>query len=61
MAAQECDCDFLTSGQMVIDGIILEEYKKDFCRDPFKKQGLDSNVWVWQPRLHKRLYNEQLT
>ena len=49
LAAQECDCDFLTSGQMVIDGIILEEYKKELCREPFKKQGLDSNVWVWQP------------
>ena len=25
---QECDCDFITSGQSVVDGIILEEYKK---------------------------------
>ena len=30
LAAQECDCDFLTSGQMVVDGVILQEYKKDF-------------------------------
>ncbi len=28
-AAQECDCDFITSGQGVIDPRILEEYKNE--------------------------------
>ena len=49
LAAQECDCDFLTSGQMVVDGSILQEYKDTQCTDPIVKQGIDSNVWVWQP------------
>ena len=48
LAAQECDCDFLTSGQMVVDGVILQEYKDNHCKDPMMKQGIDSNVWIWE-------------
>jgi len=48
LAAQECDCDFLTSGQSVIDGKILEEYQQTQVRDPLEKRGIDSNLWIWQ-------------
>jgi len=48
LAAQECDCDFLTSGQMVVDGVILQEYRDTQCKDPMLKQGIDSNVWIWE-------------
>ena len=47
-AAQECDCDFLTSGTGVIDAIILERLRKDFCKDPIERRGVDSNVWIWE-------------
>ena len=33
-AAQECDCDFITSGQGVVDPRILEEYKKSQIQEP---------------------------
>ena len=56
MAAQECDCDFITSGQMVIDGRILEEYKTDHVRDPIERRGVDSNVWVWEPANYSKDY-----
>ena len=49
LAAQECDCDFITSGQTVIDGVTLEEYREKHCNDPLEKRGVDSNLWVWQP------------
>ena len=47
-AAQECDCDFLTSGTGVIDAIILERLRKEFCKEPIERRGVDSNVWIWE-------------
>ena len=53
-AAQECDCDFLTSGTGVIDPIILEKMRKNLCIEPIEKRGIDSNMWVWeQPNYNK--------
>ena len=56
MAAQECDCDFITSGQNVIDGVILEEMKSSTCIDPIEKRGIDSNLWVWEPADYTKDY-----
>jgi len=56
LAAQECDCDFLTSGQTVIDGVILDEYKQTHVFDPLEKRGIDSNLWIWQPANYTRDY-----
>ena len=54
MAAQECDCDFITSGQTVVDGVILEEYRNTQIEDPIEKRGMDSNLWIWrQPNYTK--------
>ena len=47
-AAQECDCDFITSGQGVVDPRILEEYKSTHIEEPLEKRGFDSNLWVWK-------------
>ena len=56
LAAQECDCDFITSGQTVIDGVILEEYKEKHVQDPLEKRGIDSNLWIWQPANYTKDY-----
>jgi hypothetical protein len=56
MAAQECDCDFITSGQNVIDGVILEEMKNTTCKEPIEKRGIDSNLWVWEPADYTKDY-----
>ena len=55
-AAQECDCDFITSGTSVIDGVLLEKMKNDVCADPIEKRGIDGNLWVWQPPNYTRDY-----
>jgi len=53
-AAQECDCDFLTSGTGVIDAVLLEKLRKDLCIEPVEKRGIDANMWVWeQPNYNK--------
>jgi len=54
MAAQECDCDFITSGQSVIPGAILKEYQDNFVKKPIEKR-YDNAMWIWsQPVLNKR-------
>ena len=47
-AAQECDCDFLTSGTSVIDARILEECREKHSEEPVEKRGVDSNLWIWK-------------
>jgi hypothetical protein len=46
-AAQECDCDFVSSGHTVVDGPLLLEYDAN-CSDPIEKRGFDGNYWVWE-------------
>lgn len=46
-AAQECDCDFLTSGATVVDLAIIEYYKESVKRDPQECRGPDKSEWVW--------------
>jgi hypothetical protein len=46
-AAQECDCDFVSSGHTVVDGPLLIEYDSDCC-DPIERRGFDGNYWVWE-------------
>ena len=47
-AAQECDADFLTSGQSVVDPQILQWYKENQVKDPVEKSGFDRNLWIWE-------------
>ena len=47
-AAQECDADFLTSGNNVIDPLILEWYTKTHKADPSDSVGIDNNLWIWE-------------
>ena len=56
LAAQECDCDFITSGQSVVDGLILEEYRTKQVREPIEKRGVDSNIWIWEPPNYTKDY-----
>ena len=46
-AAQECDADFLTSGESVVDPQILQWYKEGMVCDPMERAGLDKNLWIW--------------
>ncbi len=56
LAAQECDCDFITSGRSVIDGLILERIRENDVREPMERRGVDSNYWIWQPPNYTKNY-----
>ena len=47
MAAQECDCDFITSGHTIVDGPILQWYEQTYVEEPKEKRGFDGNYWLW--------------
>jgi hypothetical protein len=47
-AAQEYDCNFLASGDNVIDLNIIEFYKKTRAKDPLDISGIDHGLWTWQ-------------
>ena len=46
-AAQECDCDFISSGHTVIEGNVLMDYQ-NLCEDPIERRGYDGAYWIWE-------------
>ena len=44
LAGQECDTDFLASGNNVIN---MEFYKKTYKSDPVECRELDRELWIW--------------
>jgi len=55
-AAQECDCDFVSSGDTVIDPQLLMWYKETYVSEPQEKRGFDGNLWVWEYPNYNRAY-----
>ena len=56
MAAQECDCDFASSGDVVFYQEYLEFYEKTYIKEPLEKRGADQNLWIWEPADYSRTY-----
>jgi len=48
MAGQECDCDFLASGDTVFEPDDLSFYEQTYQRDPLERRGVDGNLWIWE-------------
>lgn len=56
MASQECDADFLASGETVIHPDILKFYDETFVTEPIEKRGVDQNYWIWEYPDYTRTY-----
>ena len=56
MAAQECDCDFSTSGDIVFYSEYIDYYEKTYVKDPMERRGADQNLWVWESADYSRNY-----
>lgn len=56
LAAQECDCDFSTSGDIVFYNEYLEYYEQSYIKDPLERRGADQNLWVWESPDYSRDY-----
>ena len=55
-AAQECDADFLTSGNALINMDILQYYKQTFAQEPQEKRSVDKGLWIWEYPDYTRPY-----
>jgi hypothetical protein len=55
-AAQECDCDFVSSGDTVIDPQLLMFYKESYIQEPVEKTGFDGNLWKWEYPNYQKSY-----
>ena len=56
MAGQECDCDFLASGDTVFEPADLSFYEETYEKDPVERRGVDSNLWIWEPADYTKDY-----
>ena len=55
MAAQECDCDFATSGDTVFEPDNISWFEANLM-DPIEKRGVDGNLWIWEQPDYSRSY-----
>ena len=56
LAAQECDCDFSTSGDVVFYNEWIEFLKETTVKDPIERRGADQNLWIWESADYSREY-----
>jgi hypothetical protein len=56
LAAQECDCDFSTSGDVVFYPEHLEYMTTTHAADPMERRGVDKNLWIWEAPDYSRNY-----
>ena len=56
LAAQECDCDFNTSGDVVFYNEWIDFIKSTTIKDPMERRGADQNLWIWESADYTREY-----
>lgn len=47
-AAQECDCDFASSGNSFIEPSALEWFELNMVSEPIERRGMDKSLWIWE-------------
>ena len=55
-AAQECDCDFATTGNGIVDTATIDFYKQSKVKDPIEMRGIDHGYWIWEYPDYSRNY-----
>jgi hypothetical protein len=56
MAGQECDCDFLASGDTVFEPEDMGYYEQTYEKEPMERRGVDGNLWVWEQADYSKSY-----
>lgn len=56
MAGQECDCDFLSSGDTVFEPEDLLFLEQTYMKEPLERRGVDGNLWIWEPADYMKSY-----
>lgn len=50
------NCDFVSSGDTVIDPQLLQFYKETYVQEPVEKTGFDGNLWKWEYPNYQKSY-----
>lgn len=50
------NCDFLSSGDTVVEVETLSFYEETYVKDPLEKRGVDGNLWIWETVDYTRSY-----
>ena len=56
MAAQECDCNFATSGDTVFISTEIDYLEKNTIKPPLEKRGVSQDLWIWEPADYTKNY-----
>tara|TARA_R110000744_G_scaffold53537_1_gene114244 strand:+ start:2048 stop:3625 length:1578 start_codon:yes stop_codon:yes gene_type:complete len=56
LAAQECDCDFSTSGDIVFHSEWIQFLTESTVKEPTERRGVDQNLWIWEAADYSREY-----
>jgi hypothetical protein len=56
MAGQECDCDFLASGDTVFEPDDMTMIENTYLTNPMERRGVDGNLWVWEAPDYTKSY-----
>ena len=56
MAAQECDCDFTTSGHTVFENEIMKFIEETNICNPLEKRGIEGGLHIWEYPDYTRKY-----
>jgi len=56
LAAQECDADFISSGNSIVPPEVLKVYMDTMVKEPMEKRGIESAYWIWQYPDYSRTY-----
>ena len=54
--AQEYDCDFLGSGNSVVENDILSFYEQTYIQDPVERRFMGGDFWIWSYPDYSRSY-----
>ncbi len=56
MAAQECDADFMSSGDTVFETEDMTHYETLMMEDPVERRGIEGSLWLWDQPDYSRQY-----
>jgi len=54
--AQEYDCDFLGSGNSLVENETLDFYEQTYIQDPVERRFMGGDFWIWQYPDYSRQY-----
>ncbi len=46
--SHNCDTEFISSGDNVIEPDVLMFYKNTYVEEPRERRGIDGNLWIWE-------------